>query len=216
LNVHNPYHIATDYKLLANLFPDRIDLGLAGGSVAAGIMNLLGGCYGNGQEKAREVIRLLREEDTLVNEHQVIIPPFHGCVPDIWMLSTNYNRLDEVIRYKVNFSRSLFHGVDQQPHRAKLDEFKERFCTSHGVCPKLTLAISGCCHRTDQKAKQIAGSSGYDGVSVNVCGSIERFRDTLLGYQEQYGYDEFTFLNLAREPKDRRDGIALLQKAFDL
>ncbi|HET6254604.1 MAG TPA: LLM class flavin-dependent oxidoreductase [Puia sp.] len=216
LNIHNPYHIAINYKLFANLFPDRIDLGLAGGSVAAGIIKFLGGSYGNSSEKAREVIRLLREEDTLVNEHYMIIPPFHGCIPDIWMLSTNYNRLEEVILHKVNFSRSLFHGADQEPHRARLDEFKERFYTVHGVLPKLTLALSGCCHHTDQKARQIAVNAGYDGVVVNVCGSMERFRDTLLMYQEQYAYDEFTFLNLARDPKDRRIGLALLQKAFDL
>lgn len=216
LNIHNPYHIATHYKLLANLFPDRIDLGLAGGSVSAGIMKFLGGCYGNGPEKAREVIRLLKEEDRLVNEHQVIIPPFRGCIPEIWMLSTNYNRLEEVVLHGVNFSRSLFHGADQEPHRARLDEFKERFYTVHGVFPKLTLALAGCCHRTDQKARQITANAGYDGVVGNVCGSMERFRDTLLMYQEQYGYDEFTFLNLAREPRDRRIGLALLQKAFDL
>jgi alkanesulfonate monooxygenase SsuD/methylene tetrahydromethanopterin reductase-like flavin-dependent oxidoreductase (luciferase family) len=216
LNLHNPYHIATNYKLLANLFPDRIDLGLAGGNAEKGIINLLGRDCGNGNEKAREVIRLLRDEDTLVNEEKVIIPPFRGCIPDIWLLSTGYNRLEEAIRYRVNFSRSLFHTADHGPERSKLEEFKERFREAHGVCPQVTLAISGCCHYTDRKATQIAEEAGYKGVVINVCGSLERFRDTVLTIREQYGFDEFTFLNLARDPRDRRIGISLLQKAFDL
>ncbi|HEV2478889.1 MAG TPA: LLM class flavin-dependent oxidoreductase [Puia sp.] len=216
LNLHNPYHIATNYKLLANLFPGRIDLGLAAGNVEKNILGFLGLDYGNAQEKAREAIRLLQEEDALVEEHQVIIPPFRGFIPDIWLLSTNYNRLEDVIRYKVNFSRSLFHGTDREAHRSKLEEFRQAFFAAHGVQPRLTLAISGCCHHTDRKAREIAEKADYKGVCINVCGSMERFRDTLLLYQEQYGYDEFTFLNLAREPKDRRIGLSLLQKAFDL
>jgi alkanesulfonate monooxygenase SsuD/methylene tetrahydromethanopterin reductase-like flavin-dependent oxidoreductase (luciferase family) len=217
LSIHNPYHIAIDYKLLANLFPDRIDLGLATGRPGTSILGVIGHEYTNLDLQRRNVIELLCNEDEFVTQHEVIIPPYKGLLPDVWLLSSNYRQLEDVVKYKISFSRSLFHGTDTSYQKDKLEEFKGKFFERHQSHPKITLSFSGCCHTSDAKAKKIAEHSDYRGIAaINICGSIERFRDTILNYQELYGYDEFTFLNIARNPQDRRTSLRLIQKAFDL
>jgi len=217
LSIQNPYRVALNYKLLANLFPDRIDLGLASGGPPDNIMFYFGDEKVGLAEKQATLFGLLNDEERLAREREVIIPPYKGAVPRVWILSSSYNRLDEAIRQRACFSRSLFHGGDLGFYRERLEEFKEKYFEQHGERPLLTLAFSGCCHETDQRARRIAERANYRGIaSVNICGSVGRFKDVILSYQEQYGYDEFTFLNIARSPEDRKASLVLLQKAFDL
>jgi alkanesulfonate monooxygenase SsuD/methylene tetrahydromethanopterin reductase-like flavin-dependent oxidoreductase (luciferase family) len=216
LTLHNPYHIAVDYKLLENLFPERIDLGLATGFPSDKIRALVGNETLSIGEKKSLVIKLLKEEDRLALEEEFILPPYKGSIPSIWLLLSSYSKLGEVIDAGVNFSRSLFHGTDLNCYKDQLEQFKEQFYAKHQKHPEITLAVAGCCHYTDKKAQQISENANYKGIQPNICGSIERFKDTILGYQQQYGYDEFTFLNMARLPKDRQIAIHLIQEAFDL
>lgn len=217
ISIHNPYHIAVNYKLLTNLFPDRIDLGLAGGTPPENVKCFFQTEHLSIQEKKVQLVNLLNDEDKLVNDQELIIPPFKGSLPPVWFLGSGYNGLDEVIKYKVNFSRSLFHGDDVNFYREQLEEFKKGYFLQHQKQPELTLAFSGCCHHTDKKAKQIADSANYKGIRrINISGSIEKFKEMIYMYQEQYGYNEFTFLNIARNSKDRKIALSLIQKAFNL
>jgi hypothetical protein len=216
LAIHNPYHIALDYKLLANLFPGRIDLGVASGGPDADILELIGLQNYSLENKKRKLYFLLKDEKILI-ERGLVIPPYKGAIPNIWKLAYNYQTIGEALDNQLNFSRSLFHGNDILPYKDQLVAFKESFFIKYKEYPQTTLAISGCCHLTDAKAKALAETSGYKGISkINVVGSIERFKDIIYSYQEQYGFSEFTFLDLARSPSDRRRSLELIQKAFDL
>ncbi|WP_207512790.1 LLM class flavin-dependent oxidoreductase [Longitalea luteola] len=217
LNIHNPYHIALNYKLLANLFPDRIDLGIASGTPPENVSSFFTTEQRSFHDKRAQLVHLLANEDKLVNEEELIIPPFKGSIPSVWFLGSSYSNLDDVIKHKANFSRSLFHGSDLNFNREQLEVFKTNYFIQHKQHAELTLAFAGCCHHTDTKANQIAASANYLGIrTINIIGSIQKFKDMIYMYQEHYGYNEFTFLNIARNPKDRKTALSLIHKAFNL
>lgn len=216
LNIHNSYHTAINYKLLANLFPNRIDLGIAGGSVEECIKDYLPNEKYSFNEKRKQLIQLLRDEDHLAETKQLIIPPFKGYIPNIWLLSSNYEILSEVLEQRASFSRSLFHGWNLAFDKERLDIFRQAYLAKYNIYPDITLAFSGCIHHSDNKAKKVAEESNYQGISrINIVGSAERFKDEILRYRDEYGFNEFTFLNVARMPKDRIIALNLIQKSFN-
>ncbi|HRP36730.1 MAG TPA: LLM class flavin-dependent oxidoreductase [Candidatus Dojkabacteria bacterium] len=216
LAIHNQYHTAVNYKLLANLFPNRIDLGIAAGSPEDNIKDYLPTEKYSFKEKRQQLVHLLRHENELAENKRLLIPPYKGFIPNIWFLSSNYDTLEDVVRYKVCFSRSLFHGWNLDQHKEELEAFRLAYYKQHEIYPNITLAVAGCVHHSDSKAKQIAEQANYKGISrINIIGCAQRFKDTILKYQEEFGFNEFTFLNVARKPEDRNIALSLIQKSFN-
>ncbi len=221
LAIHEPYHVATDYKLMANLFGGRIDLGLANGGVMPEVAELATGKQGLNTPKAfaenlEKLFLVLRDEEGLF-ESGTVMPPYKGILPDVWCLSANMGKaLDRALEYKTNLSRSIFHtGSDKEFHKEKMIEFREKYFLRYGIYPKINLVFSGVCHKTEAKA-QNAASSLREGFEYNLIGPPSLFRDTLYGYRQDYGIDEMIFMNTALKPKDRAIGIELLADVMQL
>lgn len=221
LGIHQPYHVAGDYKMLNNLFPGRIDLGLANGGVMPTVAELATGVAGLNMPEsfARHLDKLLfclREEEELL-QLGTVIPPFKGTIPEVWSLTTNMGRgLQRAIDNKMNLSRSIFHkGADREFHKEELLAFKEAFFALHGHYPQTNLVLAGAVHHTTAKAKAavFATEEGYD---YNIVGTANQFYDTALQYQQDYGFDEIILMNVAMKPKDRAVALELWSEAFSL
>ncbi|GAB4022761.1 LLM class flavin-dependent oxidoreductase [Spirosoma koreense] len=225
ISIHTPYHVATTFKLLANLFPGRIDLGLANGIVGETVAQ-----YSIGQSnqvlrslfetKMRELVHYLQHEDDLYqNGKGVVIPPFKGKIPDLWTLGVSYHTLDRALQLRTNFARSIFHqGSDSTYETEKLQAFREDYYQQHGKYPQITLAVAGCCHQTSQRAKRILTQLN-DRKEVgkgDLFGSPAKFHDEVMALQERYQIDEVIFMSAAMQPKDRMVGIELISDVFNL
>lgn len=221
LAVHQPYHVATSYKMLANLFPDRIDLGLANGRLSDELVTLINGpdspplgeCFAR---NLRELLRLYASEEQIL-EMGTVLPPYKGQVPDIWSLSTNMgNSLRQALEGKTNLARSIFHkGADRGYYKAAITEFRHEFVARHQMAPQIVLVLSGTVHDSTAQARRAAGTAA-EVETCNLVGTAAEFEDTILRYQEDYGIDEFIINHVARSSIDRLRGLELWSELFTL
>lgn len=225
LSIHNPYHVALNFKLLANLFPGRIDLGLANGVVGekvaqAAIKDTNQVLRGIFDEKLEELVHYLYDEDEVFNEGKgIVIPPYKGEVPEVWTLGVSYGSLDRALRLRTSFARSIFHsGSDVSYEKERLAQFREEYFLKHGKKPNLTLAFAGCCHKTSQKAKRILNLLNTKTAvgKGDIFGSPAKFYDQVMLLKEQYGIDEIIFMSAAMQSQDRMTGIELISDIFKL
>ncbi|WP_293306593.1 LLM class flavin-dependent oxidoreductase [Pedobacter sp. UBA5917] len=227
LGIHSPYRVALTFKMLATLFPGRIDLGIANGTPSQKVVKLMlqksdEECLNfrdDFGQKFSDLVRYLREEEKLWEE-QVLIPPHGGGIPDIWSLGLSYNSLGKTLPLGVNFSRSIFHlGSDRNYNREKLHEFQEEFFALHGRMPEVNVTFAGICAKTSQYAQKLLNKMGKEeesNLSTLIVGCPNKFHDTLMAMQEDYGVDEFIMLNLIYNAKDKINSIELIsEKCFE-
>jgi hypothetical protein len=207
--------------MLTNLFPNRIDLGLANGGVLSSVAKLATGiealnmpeAFKNNLDKFFYIIN----NESEVLQLGTVVSPYKGTPPDVWSLSTGMGKsLDRALEHGTHLSRSIFHtNADMEAHKDKLAEFKEAFFSRHNRMPQVNLVVSGVCHKTTAKAKAAAGPL-RDGFGYNLNGTATQFFDGFMEYKEKYGVDEIIFMNAAKDPKDRFIGIELISREFSL
>ncbi len=121
---------------------------------------------------------------------------------------------------KANVSRSLFHQSSlQDPDKDSLDRFYEAYFKQHGVLPQVNLAFAGVCARSKEAAQERFAQSSYATntfILPNIIGTPEEFQETLAGYQERFGIEEFIFLDMADQQEDRLWSLQALSEVCQL
>lgn len=219
LGNHSPYRVAYTFKLLNNLFSNRIDLGIAKGYTLRNInspnnsLNSEVNQYNIHEffeQNISSLLNYLNNEDELFDK-EIIIPPYKGEIPEIWSLTSSYKNLEKIAEQGLNISRSIFHnGADINYHKDQLESFKEKFISIHNRAPKISIAFSGCCNKDEKKARTLFESYPYAFVPDNIVGSPSYFEDKLSELEYKYGISEFIFMNVALDPKYRNEGIELI------
>lgn len=225
MSIHNPYHIATYFKLLANLFPGRIDLGIARSVVNPYAIQCVTRREDIGNEevlskvpeKINYLLHYLRDEEELFKGGAgLVIPPYKGDIPNLWMLGSSYKSLDKALEFGVNFSRSIFHpGADPLARKEELTEFREGYFQKYKKYPNINLVISGTCTKTTRQAKKIIENQKLK-ADNHLVACANEFFDKINSYKEDFGVDEIILKNPAHQLKDRIDGLELVSSLFKL
>ncbi len=225
IGIHNPYHVATHFKLLANLFPNRIDLGIARSVVNPVAIQCVTRTDNIGNEemmktipkKIQYLLHYLRDEEELFKKGAgIVIPPYKGDIPNLWMLGSSYNSLSNALELGLNFSRSIFHpGADQMAHREELEKFQEAYIQKHKKIPKINLVLSGFCAKTQQQAEKIANEQKLKPES-HIFGCKNKFYDTINTYINDFGVDEIILKIPPHKLSDRTNCIHLISDMFKL
>ena len=225
IGIHNPYHVATQFKLLSNLFPGRIDLGVARSVVnpfAIQCVEQREDVDNNTMletipEKIKNLFHYLKDEDEIFkNGTGVVIPPYKGAIPDLWLLGSSYNSLDKVLELGANFSRSIFHpGSDKEARLEELIIFREKYLEKHNRLPKMNLSISGFCSKTSQKAKKIISAQNMK-PEIHTIGCPNKFFDEISKYHELFDIDEIIMMNPAHNLSDRVESLQHISELFHL
>ncbi|GAA4204407.1 hypothetical protein GCM10022289_22240 [Pedobacter jeongneungensis] len=212
--VHSPYRVACDFKLLATLFPGRIDLGFANGKpnlTAAGYLL-------NRSDVTDEIYKTFNDNvrltyDFLKGEAQSIAP-VHGDLPEMWLLGASYNQLPFAREMGIGFSRSLFHTTDPAGKNADLlFSHMELFEARHKAPPPLNLAFAGICDADSQRAEKRfydTYKTAYDPLSNFIVGSPAYFSDRLEALYEETGISEFIFKDLDTDNSRRLETLSTL------
>jgi luciferase family oxidoreductase group 1 len=224
MGVHNPYEVAANYKLLANLFYNRIDLGFANGGINKAISKIM--ADGISMKEIRN--RFTENVQTVIDyfdkeahadddpENMVIIPPYKGVKPHLWSLGGSNRGLKLALDLRTNFSRSLFHaGVDLSFDKYLLEEYNEQFEQRYKTQPETTICIGGYCH-TDAKnlaAMKVLYKDSPDHMFIGSPAEMQDHMETLI---INYGYKDIIFYNIALEPTDRSEVIACISELFKL
>ncbi|MEM6721889.1 MAG: LLM class flavin-dependent oxidoreductase [Bacteroidota bacterium] len=206
--IHDAYSIATNYKLMNNIFYDRIDLGLAKGSGLIETKDVVKidkslerrkNFRERFSEKLALIYDLFHNEKKNFEENEIVIPPYDGKPPEMWYLSTSYKNMETVIKYGLNVSRSLFHSLPGEDayKKEELLQFKEAFYAKHNQYPKVNLGITLCMEPTMAKAeeslKELNRHYGHgESEGFKICAvTPDSLYEMLTEYQELYGVDEF-------------------------
>jgi luciferase family oxidoreductase group 1 len=224
LNLYSPYHIATFFKMLNNIYGNRIDLGIANGQPSAYATRCATGreIENKGimfEEKFAELIHYLRDDDDLYMDGAgVVVPPFKGHAPEVWSLSSSAYRSNErVIKLRVNLARSICHEHSEQGvNRDRLQQLRDDFFATHGYYPNVNLVVGFICDKSMQKARRTAEKFKSAGPYLNLVGCPMYFQEKILEYQETYGIDEFVLYNYSVDSSERNLAMRLINKALRL
>ncbi len=226
MNYYSPYEIACNFKLLANLFPERCDLGFAAGTPPARIgQALLQSSYDNPPDNFRSnverVCGYFHKEDELLTKDRIIIPPLKGQAPHLFMLSSSFKRYGEAVAGKMHIAKSIFHS----PHSLKLEEkdtiqqYREQFYAQHGEEAQVVLAMVGTCYYREEEALRRSNTfrekaPGFRFLHNGVFGTPEIFQERLYNLSEKLGIDEFVIMDCSLYNEEKIESLHLLSEAF--
>lgn len=226
INYYSPYEKATNYKFLANLYPGRVDLGFANGStnitVAKALFNRRIRKYPDNFLSNIKWIAEAYMNEELLQGQGVLIPPYGGDVPDLYLLSSSgFKNLDMAIKCKLNYSKSMFHStLNIDFEKDNIERFRDNFYKANGVLPKINMCFMGICNANDAKAIKSAKEymkAHIGGPLYNeIVGGPSKFFDQLNEYSLKFGVDEFLLFDCSLSNEEKIEAVHLLSDKFKL
>jgi luciferase family oxidoreductase group 1 len=115
LPLNSSLRLAQHFKMLATLFPDRIDMGVAKGistiNICKELLNDVSLEYTlkEHENRVKKLCWFLTTEITDTGTDKIEIVPLSGQKPEMWYLTTNCGNMDTVIENEMSLSLSLIH-----------------------------------------------------------------------------------------------------------
>lgn len=234
INLYSPYAIASNYKLMNNLFYNRISLGLSKGFPESNYISSLVNKELTKEKnfeffnKNLETIHdLLHNEEENLENKKILIPPFGGLRPDMWYLSTSYRNFTDAVKYKLNYCVSVFHNFGQDINNMDFDktellQFKELFYKVNGFYPKVALSLAVLIKDSIEEAKQDLeklfnfSKESSNEAFIMLPTTIDLLEEQLLRWQEQFGIDEFVLYDVASTNTEKLKNLQLISEKFNL
>ncbi|WP_343690733.1 LLM class flavin-dependent oxidoreductase [Chitinophaga sp.] len=222
INYHSPYRVALNFKLLANLFSDRVDLGFANGTPSENVSRyLLQSDFDkrpdNYFKNIGEVHRFMFQEEALSQTEKIVIPPYGGIVPSLYLLSSFSTHLDKATELQLNFCKSLFHDVGSRtPERDKIERYREQFYKKYQVCPEVSLAVPFICASTREEALRMEERTAEKRVINTILGSPAEIHEYLRQLQQDFGVDEYILYDRSLDPVAKMEALDMLDQEIGL
>jgi len=221
---YSPYSLVQNYKLLNNIYNNRIDFGLSKGrpenSHKHDFFNLTFDykTYDNKMylKNLKGICDLLHNEEENYKEKNIVIPPFMGRAPSLWYLSNSYRLKDLAIDNQLNICKSLMHGLDvfnYDPDLEGLQEYKERFEQRHNRKPEVAMAIAVSFSKSKKELEEKEANQTNKGEGLKIISLTEdTISETLKGFQKKYGIDEFIIYDTESNIDKKIENLNLIQK----
>ena len=203
VGLNAPINTAYHYKLLANLYPSRIDLGLAKGKTEEHkSIELADGS--DWKKNLDDYFNRVRKIKSLINDQvpTIILPPKQGESPEIWVLGTSKSSIDFIIEEKTSFSLSLFHIINELPSPDIIKELREQYILKNRVEPNINITLSAFCSDDEKRVAAINEKTKH--IKINYSGSPDYFKDFLEKQAEIYQVNEIIILNLGETLEEKQ------------
>lgn len=203
VGLNNPMNTSYHYKLLANLYPSRIDLGLAKGKTEEHkCVELADGS--NWQQNLDDYFNRVIKIKKFINDEfpEIILPPIRGESPEIWILGTSKSSTDFIISEKTNFSLSLFHIINELPSPSIIKELKEEFFEKNKIMPTVNITLSVFCSDNNERVNEI--NEKTKNIKINYSGSPLNLKVFLNNQAKIYDVDEIIILNLGETIEEKK------------
>lgn len=226
---YNPLKVAESFRLLAALYPGRVDLGIgrAPGGSAHASMALSGNFLQNVADmpkKLRALIQLL-EDRYMYEDRPVQARPLPTVQPDLWMLGTNSKSAGFAAEYGTGYVFGQF--MSERDGAEVLQTYRDHFKPSALLDkPRLMLAIGVICAKTEEKAKELLEDAKLPGperaveqeaqeerrepLKRLVLGTPEQVREQLALIAESAGCSEFLIFCPVQDYRKRLESYKLL------
>jgi luciferase family oxidoreductase group 1 len=223
---YSPLKVAESFRLLASLYPGRIDLGLgrAPGGNAHASMALSGNFLENVRQvpdKLKDLARLLQDAYTYEGE-PVGARPHPSVQPEVWLLGTNTKSAAYAAEFGMGYVFGQF--MSEADGADVLRSYREAFVPSP-LCPepKAIVAVGAVCADTEEEARRLAlaGNALFrpempagekertepgetDSERKWLAGTPDSIHARLRERAEQYGVDEFLLVTMIPDYRERR------------
>jgi luciferase family oxidoreductase group 1 len=218
LRLYSPLKIADQFRLLASLFPDRVELGIAGGLPPLVRQKLL-----LGDDFNRLILdsMFLDKLSDLTNILQCAQPcsalPLHGPNPMIWMMGSSVKSAAVAGRLGLAYCYGMFllegnTGVEQA--KTAVEVYRSNFSGSRGLStPRWSVALSGVCSHSDENAKVLSALNTAISVIPNILGDAARCADFIFEVSEKTETNEIVFADLCLLAEDKLTSLSLIAKS---
>ncbi len=230
ITLYAPYQVVTNYKLLNNLFPGRIDLGLSKGLPGnKHVLSLSGNTTVETStdvfnKNVQEIHDLFYKEEAFFESKELIIPPYNGEIPEVWYLSGSYVHFPDAIKYKLNYCRTIFHGtvgVKIDYKKEELAQYKEQFFKVNGYYPKVSVAVAFYMDDSMEIAEKEVGRHLSENPNLSEAWRIipvtpDSIFELLNEYEKLFGVDEFVLYDASLSSVKKMENIQKIAAAFSL
>jgi len=216
ISTYRPAAVASDFALLGNIFPGRIDLGFARGSTTLGVehdglaparlpMEEFG-------KLAREIVNRLHltgeYEEGAEPPRRASIPRASRIPPECWVLGSSADSGRLAASLGTPFAVSLFHTKEHDVSGAAA--YRAEFRDANASKSRLAVAVAGLCASSEADARRLFETRMLQGSAwPTVYGTADRVSDAIQQIQARYGPDEIVYLDLTRDPASRLRSIEL-------
>lgn len=167
---YKPIKVAESFRLLAALYPERIDLGIgrAPGGSAHVSMALSGNFLDNVRrfpDSLKDLLDLLTDQFELEGQ-PVRARPFPMAAPHVWLLGTNHKSAAYAAEYGTGYVFGRF--MSDADGLEVLDTYRKQFQPSKLLSkPQVIVAIGVVCAETADEAKSLAAEGAAWFSSAN-------------------------------------------------
>lgn len=220
---YSPLKVAEWFRLLAALYPGRVDLGLgrAPGGEAHAAMALSGNFLERVAELPKTIGSLLEllQNNYKYDGHAVIARPEPQIEPVVWMLGTNMKSAEYAARFGTGYVFGQF--MSERDGIDVLDSYRAGFMpTPLQSSPRTMLAVSVVCAATEEEVahwKQVldkmASQTGRSSFH-NITGIPHSVYLELKELQREYSNNEFLLVSPIPDYAARLEGYRLLAEAL--
>lgn len=234
INMHSPISTVTNYKMMNNIFDNRIDLGLANARTDVEYLNKImhpdldrSNCRKYFTENAEKICSLINEEEKNFKDKGVIIPPYKGRKPNLWHLATSYKSADFVIKNKLNLARTILHNYGQDLNnldynKEELLDLKERFNKQNGYYPQIALSLafqmSDSIKTSESKLKKMASEivQEIDTSYKIIPTTPNHLYDLIHEYKDKFGIDDFVLYDIDTLNENKIENLSIVSEKFNL
>jgi luciferase family oxidoreductase group 1 len=211
LRLYSPYKVAENFRLLHTIYPGRIDLGIARGSVEPSRERALltGGPGTDFEEKLSQLLRYVR------GTGRPVANPARTPAPEIWMLGTKTTSAKLAAENGTAFSMAMhLDPAGEPPVREILEEYRDNFkpCAELKE-PRWIVALAGICGRSVDEARSLLSRQEM-GVRANVVGTPHMWREKLERIRDETATTEFVVMDLCGGLEARTGSYELLARAM--
>jgi len=223
INYQNPYRLALNFKLLTNIFPNRVELGLANSHPAdEHVRKLLAPErstteLGEHFKNIVEVSKFYNDEVNSLIQDRILLPPFKGAFPDLFLLGSTFRNLDKALELRLNFCKSIIKDDDIAKEELEaLDRYRVDFEAAYGTLPVICISLGFICTKKHQAAKNISRKINGESIKNEIIGSPEYIFDEILKISERFGTNNFVLKDISNDYKIKFKGIELIANEFSL
>jgi luciferase family oxidoreductase group 1 len=212
LRCHSPFRLASDFRLLESIFPNRIDLGIGRGSVSLAIRDLLMGSAPEGsyEQRVADLAGFLRGTGDVPAFPRGVAPP------DLWLLGRKGTSMGLAAQLGIAFCLTLFlDPIETKPPSQVIRDYCLQFKPSLSMeKPSWSIAIAGACAHTESLAQKRA--EVVSGFFPSLIGTPAQCKQKLVELSETYATSRFMFLDSCVRFEDRMESYSLLSEALGL
>ncbi|SDH45256.1 Flavin-dependent oxidoreductase, luciferase family (includes alkanesulfonate monooxygenase SsuD and methylene tetrahydromethanopterin reductase) [Pedobacter terrae] len=222
ISYQSPYRLALNFKLLANIFPNRVELGFANSHPKEHIRKLLVPDRDSNIIKDHfinitEVSKFYNDEVNILVDDSIFLPPFKGVTPDLFLLGSSFQNLEKAVELKLNFCRSIAKDEDMANKQWDLiNHYMENFKLAHGITPNISIMVGFLCTKSHQRAVKIHSKIDVESIYLDIIGSPSFIYDEIQKISEMTGVSNFVLKDLSNDFKIKFKATELIAKEFSL